>query len=274
VTVVLTGEGSDELFGGYPRYRIARLLDQCAGLAPLLLPLVGASARLLPARGRLRVEALVNGGSGLHIERLAAFVGRAAAARALGPARSAGAAGRSDTPVRPPSLLPQALVFDQQTYLQSLLNRMDKMSMAASVEGRVPFLDHRLVELAARVPPRLKIRRLQTKFLLKQVARRHLPPGIIDRRKAGFAVPIDDWLRAGGPLAPFVDMLSEPRSRSRGWLDGAAVAQLAAEHRDGAHNHAELLWGLINLELWQRVLVDRPAAGADANAAGAARGAA
>jgi asparagine synthase (glutamine-hydrolysing) len=133
---------------------------------------------------------------------------------------------------------------------------MDKMSMAASLEGRVPFLDHRLVELAARVPARLKVRGLETKYLLKELARSHLPARIVDRRKEGFAVPVSAWLRPGGPLADHLALLDEPRSRERGFFDRAEVARLVAQHRGGERDHGEILWGLVNLELWQRTMVD------------------
>jgi asparagine synthase (glutamine-hydrolysing) len=259
VTVVLTGEGADELFGGYPRYRLASLLDRCARIAPVLLPLIGATARWLPERGRLRTQALLNGGRGLHVERLAAFVGDEAARRVLAGLPASTYAARDAAPVaEPPWLLSRALAFDQQTYLQSLLNRMDKMSMAASLEGRVPFLDHRIVEFAAQVPPALKVRWLQTKRLLKHTAGRYLPAQIIDRSKAGFAVPVAEWLRSGGALDEYLGMLLEPRARARGWLADGAVAQLVGEHRAGVRDHGELLWGLINLELWQRVLLEDP----------------
>ena len=136
------------------------------------------------------------------------------------------------------------------------------MSMAASIEGRVPFLDHRLVELAATVPAGLKIRGGTTKFVLKHLARRHLPASIIDRRKAGFAVPVTAWLRRGGALEPYVDMLGEARTLQRGRLDRRALTTVVAEHRAGRRDHGELLWALINLELWQRMLIDAPAASA------------
>lgn len=260
VTVVLTGEGSDELFAGYPRYRLARLLDRFALVTPVIAPLLGLAARFAPERGRLRIEAVLNGGRGLHIDRLAAFVAPAAAQRVLSSDLASTAARRDGAaPAAPPLVLPQALWFDQETYLQSLLNRMDKMSMAASIEGRVPFLDHRVVEFAARVPPDLKIHGLETKFLLKCMARRHLPARIIDRRKAGFAVPVTTWLRPGGPLSEFVDLLLEPRTTSRGYLEGTQLQRAVEEHRSGGWDHGELLWGLINLELWQRLMIDTTA---------------
>jgi asparagine synthase (glutamine-hydrolysing) len=202
---------------------------------------------------------VLNGDGGVHVERLAAFVGPAVAKRVLTDTAAAALSSRNGlAEARPPALLAHALAFDQQTYLQSLLNRMDKMSMAASVEGRVPFLDHRVVELAAQVPPSLKIRGLETKFLLKHLARRHLPAPIIDRRKAGFAVPVTAWLRPEGPLAPYVDMLLEPRTTQRGYLELAELRRLVEDHRLERQDYGELLWGLINLELWQRTMIDTP----------------
>jgi len=134
--------------------------------------------------------------------------------------------------------------------------------MAASLEGRVPFLDHRVVELAARIAPSLKIRGLETKFVLKHMARRHLPAQIIERRKAGFSVPVSTWLRPGGALSGYLDLLPETRTVSRGYLDATYLRRLIDEHRTATRDHGELLWGLVNLELWQRLMIDgaeRPA---------------
>jgi len=258
VTVVLTGEGSDELFAGYPRYRLPRILDRMAVLGPFLAPVLRAASGLLRERGRLRVRSVLNGrDGGFRVDRLAAFVSPGAVRRVLVPEATRGLPeDRPEGGARPPLLLGSALRFDQENYLQSLLNRLDKMTMSASLEGRVPFLDHVVVEFAARVPAGLKIRGLQNKFLVKQVARRYLPANIVGRQKAGFAVPIAHWLRPGGPLHPMVEMVLEPRGLSRGYLRAEAVRRIVDEHRSGRRDHGELLWGLVNIELWQRTVVE------------------
>ncbi len=258
VTVVLTGEGSDELFAGYPRYRLPRFLDRMAFLGPFLRPLLRASSVLLQERGRFRLRHVLQGSGGFRFDRLAAFVPPEQAARVV----AAEAALTLEAPgsgggARSPSVLAHALRFDQENYLQSLVHRLDRMNMSASLEGRVPFLDHQVVEFAARVPPGLKIRGLENKFLVKLAARRHLPVTVVRRRKAGFAVPVSRWLRPGQPLDPYVDMLLEPRSLSRGYLNAGEIRRTVGEHREGRGDHGELLWGLLNLELWQRIMIER-----------------
>lgn len=258
VTVVLTGEGSDELFAGYPRYRLPRLLDRMAFLGPSLRPLLRMSSGLLPERGRFRLRSVLEGRGGFRFDRLAAFVPPDQVARVLAAEATRGLE-KPDSEVRAqsPAVLSHALRFDQENYLQCLLNRLDRMNMSASLEGRVPFLDHQVVEFAARVPPGLKIRGLENKFLVKLVARRHLPESVVRRRKAGFAVPVSRWLCPGQPLDPYVEMLLEPRSLARGYLNAGEVRRTVSEHREGRRDHGELLWGLLNLELWQRIMIER-----------------
>jgi asparagine synthase (glutamine-hydrolysing) len=148
------------------------------------------------------------------------------------------------------------LYLDTKLWLpDDLLARGDKTAMAASVEARVPLLDHRLVEFAATLPPNLKLRRLKRKFLLKQVAREFLPPEIVDRRKRGFPAPFGSWFRNGA--REFVrDVLAPATIVRRGLLDGAYVERLLAEHERRHADHAALIWGLVNLELWHRLYID------------------
>jgi asparagine synthase (glutamine-hydrolysing) len=289
VTVVLTGEGSDELFGGYRRYRLPALLDRLPVPSRWLRPGVFLAGSMLGRLERLRARALFGGlphgggaeggdgagagegggggrigrgGSRLRVEGLAAFVSERQARRLLGEPGAGGAGrpggplgrrGGADVLAQRPGVLARTLWFDQQTYLQALLHRLDRMSMGASVEGRVPFLDHRVVELAAMLPSHLKVRGMETKVLLKRVGARYLPAAITRRRKAGFSVPVASWLRPGGPLADAVALLLEPASASRGYCVRGELERLVEEHRRGRRNHGEALWGLINLELWQRL---------------------
>ncbi len=261
VTVVLTGEGADELFAGYRRYLLPALLDRLPLPASWLRPAIAAAGGRLPELERLRARALLARG-GPQVEGLAAFAAAADVERLLVPALRGSRAPRAAA-ARRPGILAQALWHDQQTYLQSLLNRLDRMTMAAGVEGRVPFLDHRVVELAARLPAGLKVRGRETKHLLKRVARRHLPAAVVGRAKAGFAVPVARWMRPGGPLDGAVEALLAPGAAVHACLDAAELRRLAGEHRAGRRDHRELLWAALNLETWHSVwsaAARRPAA--------------
>lgn len=127
--------------------------------------------------------------------------------------------------------------------------------MAASIESRVPFLDHKLVEFTARLPERLKLRGWTTKYILRRSMKGILPEEILNRRKMGFPVPLGRWLRED--YRNFVDeyVLSD-RVQSRNIFDRRAVEQLAAEHERGVNNHADRLWALITFEVWLRQFID------------------
>lgn len=133
--------------------------------------------------------------------------------------------------------------------------------MAASIESRVPFLDHKLVEFTARLPERLKLRGWTTKYILRQSMRGVLPERILTRPKMGFPVPVGAWFR--GAFRGVVDdyVLSE-RALARGLFEPEVVRSLVARHQSGAENHAERLWSLVNLEIWQRQFIDGEAGSA------------
>jgi asparagine synthase (glutamine-hydrolysing) len=141
--------------------------------------------------------------------------------------------------------------------------KQDQMSMAASIESRVPFLDHQLVEFACRLPEKMKLRGLETKYILRQAMKKELPGEILRRRKMGFPVPVGRWLR--GPYRQIVDeyVLSE-RAAARGIFSRAYVHELVARHQAG-ENHTERLWSLINFEIWQRRFFDGEAANQPVN---------
>ena len=144
---------------------------------------------------------------------------------------------------------------DLQTYLVELLMKQDQMSMAASIESRVPFLDHRFVEFAAALPARLKVRGWRTKAVLRTALRDLVPREILTRRKMGFPVPVGRWLR--GPFWPLVqELVLGPRTLSRGLFEPKALRRLADEHRTGAAEHGDRLWLLMNLEVWQQIFLD------------------
>jgi asparagine synthase (glutamine-hydrolysing) len=140
-------------------------------------------------------------------------------------------------------------LLDQETFLVSILHRQDKMSMAASIESRVPFMDYRLVEFANRIPTAHKIRRGSGKALVKEVARRYLPAEVVDRRKSGFGVPLARWFRSNDGLGARIQEL--PGSASADMFDRVFLRQAVAEHRAGTHDHTELLWTALNLSTWR-----------------------
>jgi asparagine synthase (glutamine-hydrolysing) len=145
---------------------------------------------------------------------------------------------------------------DLASYLpDDILTKVDRMSMAHSIESRVPLLDHRLVEHALRLPPDLKIREGVRKYLLKAVAARLLPADILNRPKRGFAVPLSVWCR-GGLREAFTDVLQSARQRQRGFFQASEVDRLLAEHLSGRRNHELRLWQLFMFELWQRQYLD------------------
>jgi asparagine synthase (glutamine-hydrolysing) len=133
--------------------------------------------------------------------------------------------------------------------------KQDQMSMAASIESRVPFLDHVLVEFAASVPARFKTKGMTGKLILKSAVRDLLPPSIVHRRKVGFSTPFTSWLR--GPQLEIVEnMLLGDRSLSRGLFQPKRVGQLFHEHRANQNDNSDRIWRLLNLEIWQRVFLD------------------
>ena len=168
------------------------------------------------------------------------------------------------------TLLDQLLAEDMKTYLHELLMKQDQMSMAASIESRVPFLDHKLVEFASALPERMKLRGIETKHILRQAMKDVLPREILTRRKMGFPVPVGAWLR--GPYRHVVEeyVLSE-RAAARGVFDPQYVRGLVARHQAG-ENHAERLWALVNFEIWQRRFFDGEATANEEHATLAAVG--
>ena len=160
------------------------------------------------------------------------------------------------TEVATRDLLTQMLYLETRVYLPGHnLNYTDKMSMAASVEVRVPFLDNDLVDFAFALPGSLKVRGLQGKYILKRALEGILPREIITRRKTGFAAPIRGWL--ANDLEDMVaDLLSPGRTARRGLFDAKAVSALLAEQRTGQSDHSYSIWALLNLELWMQSALD------------------
>lgn len=262
VKVVLSGEGSDELFGGYPKHKFAAA-TRWSGLLPAAFrgPVFGRLEQALPARGARLGIAVRAMAEPTYPERMRGWFApftHAERARLLGGAapRSVLAPyvdGRGDA-------LRRMLYADCHTWLaDNLLERGDRMSMAASLELRPPFLDHRLVELAFRLPSSVKVRGGVTKWAVKEVARRHLPDDVVDRAKSGFKVPLDAWFR-GGLREMANDLLTGPSSFVANALDPASVRVLLDRHQSGDRNEQPRLWTLLSLEVWHRELAARAAA--------------
>ncbi len=267
VTVVLTGEGGDELFAGYPKYAVDPFARRLAALpAALRDPLLEHGIGRLPFRFRKLQVAARSARFRDEAERLAAwFAGFAGAERlrllspALrehdGVAVAAFRAALADSAARRP--LDRMLDADLRLWLpDDLLMKMDKMSMAASIEGRVPLLDHPLIEWAARLPDRFKVQGLQGKVLLKRLARRLIPAEVVDRPKIGFTVPLAPWFR-GGLRELLVDTLLSPTALGRGYYDGAVLRRTVEDHVAGRRDRSRELWTLLTLELWHRAYIDQ-----------------
>lgn len=252
VSVVLSGEGSDELFGGYPKHRLART-SSMAGLVPSAVrsPLLSAIQRYLPpAASRLRVALRALSERDEDSRFRGWFSPFTAAERGL---LLGGATRHQDASwLQNPTgdSLRRMLMIDAQNWLSdNLLERGDRMSMAASLELRPPFLDRRMVELAFSLPSSLKVHNGSTKWLVKQVALRHLPSSIVNRPKVGFKVPLDVWFRGG--LEAFAwDTLGSKGSFASMMFDRALVRQLLERHRSGLVNEEIRIWTLLCLEIW------------------------
>lgn len=280
VTVALSGDGGDELFGGYNRYLWAPGLWRRLGPVPTPLREVLARAlRVLPPRGwdaLLGHGALVRPGEKLHKlgrvlqgtrgledlyrnlvsegasdlvllvggERLDGRHAEAGGGRDLVGAGAAGSLGAGEDAVA------WMMRTDTLTYLpDDILCKVDRAAMAISLETRVPFLDHRVLELAWRLPASMKIRDGRGKWALRQLLYRQVPRALIERPKAGFALPIGEWLR--GPLRDWAEALITPARVSReGYLDAERVRRLWRRHLSGRYDHTGPLWAVLMFQAW------------------------
>jgi asparagine synthase (glutamine-hydrolysing) len=179
-----------------------------------------------------------------------AVAAQANAERAYGPSRD-----YFDRPNGRSTTLDRLLYTDLKTYLVELLMKQDQMSMAASIESRVPFLDHHLVEFAAGLPPRLKLRGFRTKWILREAVRTLLPQEILTRKKMGFPVPFAMWMKDRWQGVAR-DVLLDRRTRERGLINPVAVEQLISAHAANTQEGGDAIWSLLNLELWYRTFVD------------------
>lgn len=271
VKVVLTGEGSDETLAGYNRYRVTIANMQLGGMWERVIP--GTMRHALRAaigdvgsagiRGKLARTFLARPANldAMYFDNFAVFAPNRLSALLAPDVRNAvagvdayaayhDAVARSDAP----TLLGKLLYADTKTYLHELLMKQDQMSMAASIESRVPFLDHPLVEFAARMPERMKLRGLTTKWVLREAMKDRLPEEILSRKKMGFPVPVGTWFR--GSWRHLLDeFVTSERALARGLFEPDVVRRLVCGHI-GGENHTERLWALLTLEIWQRIFLD------------------
>lgn len=270
VTVALSGDGGDELFGGYNRHHLAQRYRRWLSLPhPLRKAFADLITAVSPDRWTSVLSALP---SGLQLPQVGDKLHKTASALR---AESGDELYRqlashwNPQEIMPDAREPRGILFDPEvardfsdltsrmqfldlvTYLpDNILTKVDRASMAVALEVRVPLIDHRVVELSWRLPRHTMIRNGTSKWILRQVLYRHVPPALIERPKMGFGVPLGDWLR--GPLRDWAEsLLSESRLRGSGLLNVALVRQYWAEHLAGRRNREHHLWDVLMLEAWR-----------------------
>jgi asparagine synthase (glutamine-hydrolysing) len=273
VVVVLTGEGSDELLAGYGKYPRAlwnwrlgavwsRLVPDAvrSAVAGRIVPHLPSAVHRYASRSFLAVDhtpeaTFFDNFAAVPLEAQRRLLTEPLARLAVPESAYADSLHWYGDAASPRSMLDRVLYTDIKTYLVELLMKQDQMSMAASVESRVPFLDHVLVEFAARLPARFKLSGFTTKRILRAAARDLLPGRILSRPKMGFPVPFSNWTRRGWQHV-VRDVLLDRRTLDRGLLCGPAVERLIDDHAHGRTQGGETIWSLLNLELWYRTFID------------------
>jgi asparagine synthase (glutamine-hydrolysing) len=273
VTVALNGDGGDEMFGGYDRYRALMLAQAARAVLPIPPAAYGFMAGMLPEAAGLRT----------FTGRARRFLGGVATDPGEQYARWMGvfsdeqktlvygdsykeliannrAAARLSAPFDEPtalSLADVAMRLDVATYLPGdCLVKVDIATMAHSLEGRSPFLDYRIAEFAARLPTHLKIRRGRSKYLLKRAMQSRIPAVILNRKKSGFGVPLARWFRED--LRPVVqEVVLSDRALGRGYFEPTAIKRMVDDHVESRADHAPRLWSLLVLELWHQAFIDQ-----------------
>jgi asparagine synthase (glutamine-hydrolysing) len=271
VTVALSGDGGDELFGGYNRYQLTERFWQALSLMPRAMRNAAAAAlttvrpdrwtslaAVLPARLRppQTGDKLHKMAAVLKLDNFDALYRRLVSH--WEPSEVALCAQEPPSIINDekiaqefPDPLARMQFLDLVTYLpDDILTKVDRASMAVALEARVPLLDHRVVEFSWRLPRKAKIRNRTTKWILRQVLYRHVPPTLIERPKMGFGIPLGEWLR--GPLRDWAEtLLNENRLRDAALLDPKVVRRFWQEHLDGSRNWQYLLWDVLMLEAWR-----------------------
>ena len=262
VTVSLSGDGGDELFAGYTPYADA-LKRVASPTTEVMRSVMRASARWVPvhARGKGRLSTVALGPEGWFVWRRTVFPDyllRAVVERDV----------LASAPVLPESaavhsiragagtLLSRLQHWDQHHYLvDDILVKVDRATMAHSLEARCPLLDHKVIELAASAPSEWHGDEHATKKLFRDVIRPWVPDAVLQRPKRGFGVPLRRWFHEG--LTTWArDILLDPRTRQRGWTRSDEVATMLQQHQNGSRDHAKRIWALVTLELWARRHLD------------------
>ncbi len=266
VTVALSGDGGDELFGGYDRYRTSRLgryadrfplgarkrvLGRLGSLFPEWFPAVHTVRYLSCSDDERYLSMLSKGLSDIH--------------RKVFHPGLLGEIGTSDpspvmiehlASVRGKDSLTRRQYLDVKTYLPGdILTKVDRTSMLVSLEARVPILDHHLVEFAATIPPEMKVRGMDTKYLFKKVAERLVPKAAVYRPKMGFSIPAGAWIRREWSEMSH-DLVLGKRAMERSYFEPSFLRNLMAEHRWGRRDNSYLIWTLMILEMWHRERID------------------
>ena len=264
VTVALSGDGGDELFGGYSRYfRVNNWWQQCERFPSLLRKPAGAllsASTHLPGRGAWRGK-VGKLGELLRTDSRGDFY-RHFVSYWADPTKvvKGGVEPVSEfARTMQGSTFESMMKLDTITYLpDDILVKVDRAAMAVSLETRVPLIDHRVYEFAWSLPHQYKVRGNTGKWLLRQVLHRHVPQALVDRPKRGFAVPLAAWLR--GPLREWADALLDPtRLRQEGWFEPEPILRKWREHTSGHRNWDSHLWGVLMMQAW----LDRYRAGPD-----------
>ncbi len=271
VTVALSGDGGDELFAGYNRYQLTQRFWQALAILPRPMRTAAAAALTMVTPDRWTALASVlparlrppQTGDKLHKVATVLKLDSADAIYRRLVSHWDPAAIMPDVPEPPsiirdqrlpqefPDLLARMQFLDLVTYLpDDILTKLDRASMAVALEARVPLLDHRVVEFSWRLPRKAKVRNRTSKWILRQVLYRHVPPALVERPKMGFGIPLGEWLR--GPLRDWAEaLLSETRLREAALLDAEVVRRFWQEHLDGSRNWQYLLWDVLMLEAWR-----------------------
>jgi asparagine synthase (glutamine-hydrolysing) len=272
VTVSLSGDGGDELFGGYNRYswtrnvlsapHAARQLaavgltalspTQWDSVAAALRPATPASLRLrMPGHKAHKLAGVLGAGSESEVFHRLVSIWADPDAIAIGGHDTVDLRAAWDDLADFPSSEERMMALDALAYMpDDILCKVDRAAMGVSLETRVPFLDHRVVALAWQVPLHMKIRNRQGKWILRQILNRYVPAQLFERPKMGFGVPIDEWLR--GPLRDWAeDLLGESRLCQEGYLRPAPVRQAWNEHLSGKRDWQYPLWNVLMFQAWR-----------------------
>jgi asparagine synthase (glutamine-hydrolysing) len=271
VTVALSGDGGDELFAGYNRYRLSQALwRRLSWMPPGLRRAFSRAIRALPTgmlnaleqaaprgtlpgqfadKARKFADILPLDAEGIYLQLVSQYPDPAGLTPGF--AEHPLSFGADQDLVGNASLLRQMQFRDTITYLpDDILQKVDRASMAVALEVRPPLLDHRVVELSWQLPDRFHIRNGETKWLLRRVLDRYAPRDLIERPKMGFGVPLADWLR--GPLREWAEDLLDARKLGAQFINVQKARELWSEHLSGRHNRAYALWNILMFEAWRR----------------------